>query len=80
MLKHARETIDECLPSEHTSQVSFEAIEGKPKEVLFALLAAGYGNPRIELSCEETGDVWHIVVKLWVGSLTALDCQDMCVL
>ena len=77
LLKHARETIDECVPSEHTIQASREAIDGKLNEILFAVSAAGHASPRPELSCEEKGDVWHIVVKLWVGSLTALDWQGL---
>ena len=70
LLKHARETIDECLPSDQSSaQVQADGLDGKVKEVLFAVSTAGLTNPRIELCREEKGDVWHIVVKLWVGAL-----------
>lgn len=67
LLKHARETIDVCLPGDQSgSQLSCDGLDSKVKEVLFALSAAGVANPRAELTAEEKEDFWHIIVKLWV--------------
>ena len=67
LLKHARETIDECLPSDQSGgQINGDGLNGKVKELLFAVSAAGVAVPRVELTAEEKEDVWHIVVKLWV--------------
>lgn len=73
LLKHARETLDDCLPSDQsTSQLKSDGLDGKVKELLYAVTAAGAANSRIELSHEEKGDVWHIVVKLWVSKTVNL--------
>lgn len=67
LLKHARETVDECLPSNvSTKQASTDGLDGRLNEVLFAATAAGHGSTKSELSGEDKADIWHIVCKLWV--------------
>ena len=67
LLKHARETVDECLPSNvSTKQASTDGLNGRINEVLFAATAAGHGSTKPELSGEDKADIWHIVCKLWV--------------
>ena len=68
LLKHARETIDERLPTELPIDVgSRDGLDGKLNEVLFAATTAGQGNLRsAELSIEDKTDIWCIVCKLWV--------------
>lgn len=67
LLKREKETVDEYIPSNNTNQLAKNALHGKLNEILSAITAARHANARIELSCKELGDVWHIVVKLWVG-------------
>ncbi len=67
LLKHARETIDEYLPGDQSKgHVNRDGLDGKVKELLFAVSAAGVAIPRVELTAKDKEDVWHIVVKLWV--------------
>ena len=67
LLKHARETVDECLPSNvSTKQASTDGLDGRLNEVLFAAAAAGHGSTKPELSVQDKADIWHIVCKLWV--------------
>ena len=73
LLKHANETTDECLPSDQTIQANCDAVYGKLDEILLAMSVAGRDNASMELSCEEIEDVWHTIVKLWVGLITALE-------
>ena len=71
LLKHTRETLDGCLPEDQpTCQMNSDGLDSKLKEVLYAVSTACAAKSSIELSCEEKGDVWHIVVKLWVRQNT----------
>ena len=75
LLKHARETVDECLPSNvSTKQASTDGLDGKLNEVLFAATAAGHGSTEPELSGEDKADIWHIVCKLWVTNSFNATC------
>ena len=70
LLKHARETVDECLPSSVPREnLSNDILDGKLKEVLFAVSSAGHSSSNsIDLSREDKADIWHVVCKLWVGT------------
>ena len=67
-LRHARDTIDECLPGDEPYyELSSDKLDNKLHDAFSALVALVNADPRIELSCEEKGDVWYIILKLWVG-------------
>ena len=70
LLKHARETVDECLPSNVSREdLNNHTLDGKLNEVLFAVSSAGHGSSKsIDLSWEDKADIWHVVCKLWVGT------------
>ena len=67
-LQQARKIIDECLPDDEPNyELSSDDLDIKLHEAFSALSAIIRAHPRIELSCEEKGDVCHMILKLWVG-------------
>ena len=79
LLKHARETVDECLPSNVSREnLNNDILDGKLNEVLFAVSSAGHGSSKsIDLSWEDKADVWHVVCKLWVRTAHRHVCPSL---
>ena len=79
LLKHARETVDECLPSNVSREnLNNDTLDGKLNEVLFAVSSAGHGSSKsIDLSWEDKADIWHVVCKLWVGTAHRHVCPSL---
>ena len=67
ILKRARETIDQSLPSYRPVEYARDEPNLKLGPAFFELSSIKHINPRVELSNEEEEDVEHIVVKLLVG-------------
>ncbi len=68
MLKRARETIEECLPSYRPMDFMHNDEQNTRICVALFKLSCIKHRPRVELSKEEEADVEHIVTKLLVGS------------
>ena len=79
LLKHARETVDECLPSNVSREnLNNDILDGKLNEVLFAVSSTGRGSSKsIALSWEDKADIWHVVCKLLVGTAHRHGCPSL---
>ncbi|CAK0782849.1 hypothetical protein CVIRNUC_006044 [Coccomyxa viridis] len=80
LLKHARETVDECLPSNVSREdLNNHTLDGKLSEVLFAVSSAGHGSSKsIDLSWEDKADIWHVVCKLWNSCVDTFSPSSQC--
>jgi hypothetical protein len=77
LLKHARKTIDDCLPDGVSrKQVGNHGLDGSLNEILFAVTTAGHGSIPPQLSGDDKADIWHIVCKLWVSPPVPRACQS----
>lgn len=70
LLKDARETLKECLPSEQPNcPLSNDGLLSKLQHVLSAINTAMNANPGLEFSSDEKADIWHVISDLAVSSI-----------